>query len=161
MSDGNSSSDESEVPELVPRDEDDNVIADEDRDFDDEDKYLDSLDRAQDLFSEKSFATAEQCVDHCRQGFLMYFYHMTIMHDTYFKIYNTPSSPNALGESKISDLRERLEGKGKEIMINVRGKSAVFESHEIKTVCVKLLLGFDLDKPTRRFLHFLIEKMDL
>ena len=55
MSDDSSSSDDSDVPELIPRDEFDNVIPDEDRDFDDEDRYVDSLKPATDLFSKKTF----------------------------------------------------------------------------------------------------------
>ena len=61
-----SSSDDSDVPELVPRDEHDNVIPDEEREFEDEDRYVDSLNPATDLFSKKTFRTAEECIDHCR-----------------------------------------------------------------------------------------------
>ena len=41
-------------------------LSDEDREFDDEEKLIDSLKAAQDLFSKSSFKTAEECIDHCR-----------------------------------------------------------------------------------------------
>jgi len=60
MSDSMSSSDdEDRVPDLVEEDEDD------DNDEDEED-YLKSLGSALDLFSTKTFPTAEDCVEHCR-----------------------------------------------------------------------------------------------
>ena len=65
MLDHGSSSDEDDLPDLISR-IDDCKIADEDRDFDDEDQYVDSLQPALDLFSKKTFQTAEECLEHCR-----------------------------------------------------------------------------------------------
>ena len=64
MSSPGSLSDE-DLPNLISRVGDSN-IADEDRDFDDEDQYVDSLQPAMDLFSKKTFKTAEDCIEHCR-----------------------------------------------------------------------------------------------
>jgi protein arginine N-methyltransferase 3 len=64
MSDSGSSSDD-DVPNLVSRLACAKV-ADEDHDFDDEDQLVDSLNPAIDLFSKKSFKTAEDCLEHCR-----------------------------------------------------------------------------------------------
>lgn len=63
MSDDGSSSDD-DVPELLAND--DAGIPDEERDFEEEEKYVDSLNPALDLFSKKTFRTAEECLEHCR-----------------------------------------------------------------------------------------------
>jgi len=41
-------------------------LSDEDREFPDEDKLIDSLKPALDLFSKTTFRTAEECIEHCR-----------------------------------------------------------------------------------------------
>jgi protein arginine N-methyltransferase 3 len=63
--DGSSSSDDNDLPELVEGTSK-LKLSDEDREFPDEDKFIDSLKSALDLFSKSSFRTAEQCIDHCR-----------------------------------------------------------------------------------------------
>jgi len=63
--DGSSSSDDSDLPELV-KGARKMKLSDEDREFEDEDKLIDSLKPAQDLFSKSTFRTAEECIDHCR-----------------------------------------------------------------------------------------------
>ena len=44
-------------------------LSDEDREFPDEDKLIDSLKPALDLFSKTTFRTAEECIEHCRYFF--------------------------------------------------------------------------------------------
>lgn len=65
MSDGGSSSDENDLPELVEGGKK-LKISDDDREFADEDKLIDSLKPALDLFSKTTFRTAEECIEHCR-----------------------------------------------------------------------------------------------
>eukprot|EP00088_Acartia_fossae_P030332 TRINITY_DN3130_c0_g1_i1.p1 TRINITY_DN3130_c0_g1~~TRINITY_DN3130_c0_g1_i1.p1 ORF type:complete len:566 (+),score=127.74 TRINITY_DN3130_c0_g1_i1:27-1724(+) len=66
MSDGgSSSSDDNDMPELVQGARK-MKVSDEDREFEDEDKLIDSLKPALDLFSKKTFRTAEECIEHCR-----------------------------------------------------------------------------------------------
>jgi len=65
MSDGGSSSDENDLPELIEGGKK-LKISDDDREFADEDKLIDSLKPALDLFSKTTFRTAEECIEHCR-----------------------------------------------------------------------------------------------
>jgi len=65
MSDGGSSSDENDLPDLVEGGKK-LKLSDDDREFADEDKLIDSLKPALDLFSKTTFRTAEECIEHCR-----------------------------------------------------------------------------------------------
>ncbi len=47
-------------------------ISDDDREFADEDKLIDSLKPALDLFSKTTFRTAEECIEHCRLVFFRF-----------------------------------------------------------------------------------------
>jgi hypothetical protein len=69
MSDCSSSSDEEDLPRLVSRmvvDGVQNTSNTQDDEMEGEELYIDSLQPSRDLFSEKTFRTAEECIDHCR-----------------------------------------------------------------------------------------------
>ena len=76
MSDCSSSSEDEDLPRLVSRmvvdggggdgQDIDDENDDGDEDMEGEELYVDSLQPARDLFSDKTFRTAEECIDHCR-----------------------------------------------------------------------------------------------
>ena len=61
-----SSSSDEDVPDLVQEDDLLDDSSDEDNCEDGEENFVDSLNPAVDLFSKKSFRTAELCIQHCR-----------------------------------------------------------------------------------------------